>query len=518
MTPALRFYGHLLLRRAPVMLFLILVCSAAGLFVAAGMPTTYISQARMLVQGQEISEALAESTVQIAELEEIEILREQLMTRENLIEIAHRFQVFPEIDRMTPDEVVFLMREATDIDASGGSSRTAGPRPALMTISFRARTGQIAADVVNDYVTRITATNVQLRVNQADQTLAFFQRQVERLSAELATRSERITAFQTANADALPSDQDFRLQRQALLQERIAAAERERSSLVETRQRTIQIFESGATPQANLPPDQQLLQSLQAELDTLLLTFSDSAAQVQALRRRIELLEAQIATQAPTGAETEATEGTTDPVAPLLALQLAEIDSRMTGLNAVIDEANAELDRLNAAISQAPRNAIELDRLQREYSEIQVQYDNASRSLAQAAIGEQLERGGRGQRITLLEPPVVPSSPASPNRRIIAAAGGAIGIGLAAALFVLLELLNRSVRRPAELVKALGMSPFATLPYIDTARSRMWRRAMQVSAVVAVLAGVPAGLWAVNEFYMPLDQLSERLLDSLGLA
>lgn len=517
MSPATRFYGRLLLRRAPAMLLLILASSALGLLLATGLPTTFVSQARLLVQGQQISEELAESTVQIAALEEIEILRELLMTRENLIDIAHRFNVLENIDEMTPDEVVGYMRDATAINASGGNSRQTGPRPSLMTISFRARSGQVAADVVNNYVTRITEASVRIRIGQADQTLEFFEDQVERLSAELATRSARITAYQTENADALPADQDFRLQRQSLLQERVAAAERERRALEDSRERTIQIFETGTAPQDNLPPDQQLLQELEAEMADLLLTFSESSTRVQLLRRRIERLEERIALQveAPEG-DSEAIE--LNPVEPLLALQLADIDSRIEAIDILVGEAEEELERLNAAIAQSPRTAIELDRLQRQYEEIQVQYDRASQSLARASVGEQLESGGRGQRITLLEPPVVPSSPASPNRQMIAIAGGALGIALAGALFLLLELLNQSIRRPAELTKALSITPFATLPYIETTRSRLWRRTLQLTAVLVVLAGVPAVLWAVNEYYMPLDQLSERLLNQLGLA
>jgi hypothetical protein len=120
-----------------------------------------------------------------------------------------------------------------------------------MTIAFDAREpGQIAADVVNEYVTRILAASVRLRTGQAGETLTFFEQEVARLSDELEARSRAHHEFQRENADALPEDQDFRLQRQSLLQERIAAAERERRELQDTRQRTIQIFQAGAAPQA----------------------------------------------------------------------------------------------------------------------------------------------------------------------------------------------------------------------------------------------------------------------------
>jgi hypothetical protein len=158
-----------------------------------------------------------------------------------------------------------------------------------------------------------------------------------------------------------------------------------------------------------------------------------------------------------------------------------------------------------------------LQRLEREYQNVQLQFENARSALAQASIGERLEVGGRGQRITILEPPVVPTQPASPNRLLLVAGGAAVGLVLSALLFVLLEMMNRSVRRPAELVSELGITPFATLPYIETARSALLRRTVQASAVLVVLVGIPGALWAVHTYVMPLDQLSVQLLERIGL-
>jgi uncharacterized protein involved in exopolysaccharide biosynthesis len=520
MSAGLRFYLSLLFRRLPAMLLLFFACTLVGLMLALGLPATYASQARMLVQGQAISENLAASMVQITGLEEVLLLREQLVTRANLIEIANEFDVFEDLREMTPDDIYEAMLEATLIATEGGGTRTA-PAPVLLTVAFEARTPQIAADVVNEYTTRILSANVRRRTGQAGETLSFFEQEVERLNNELQIRSARITEFQRENADALPEEQDFRLQRQALLQERIASAERERRTLLESRQRTIQIFQAGAAPAGtSLPPDQRLLRDLENELQNLLLTFSENAPQVQNIRRRIEQVEQRIAAQARLGGgEEQEDEGAEmmEGVDPLLALQLAEIDSRVEALDAQIEESTAELERLDDAIARAPLNAIQLERLQRDFDNMQVQFENARNALAQASIGERLEVGGRGQRISVLEPPVVASEPTRPNRLLLAGGGVFMGLFMAVGLFVLLELTNRTVRRPAELVSGLGITPFVTLPDIEPAGRRMLRRTMRGAVTLLILAGVPAGLWALHAYVMPLDQLSQQLLARVGL-
>jgi uncharacterized protein involved in exopolysaccharide biosynthesis len=324
------------------------------------------------------------------------------------------------------------MGEATTVTAEGGgSTRHNAGSPVLLTLTFKAHEAQVAADVVNEYVTQILAASRRLRTGQAGETLSFFEQEVQRLGDDLERRSTRITEYQRENANALPDDQEFRLQRQSLLQERIAAAERELRQVRDTRERTIQIFQAGVTPQTGLTPDQQLLQQLQGELSELMLTFSENSTRVQMMQLRIERLQERIAQQSGSAVIETPENETAEPMDPLLALQLAEIDSRIETLETSIEESEGELSVLTDAIARAPLNAIQLQRLEREYQNVQLQFENARAALAQASIGERLEVGGRGQRITLLEPPVVPTQPASPNRRLICRRRAlAVGLGL----------------------------------------------------------------------------------------
>jgi succinoglycan biosynthesis transport protein ExoP len=74
------------------------------------------------------------------------------------------------------------------------------------------------------------------------------------------------------------------------------------------------------------------------------------------------------------------------------------------------------------------------------------------------------------------------------------------------------------VRRPEELQGALGITPFVTIPFIETTRSRVLRRSLRLATVMVVLFGIPASLWALHAYVMPLEQLSRQLLESVGLA
>ena len=515
MTGTMSFYLRLAVRRAPVMLLLFLVSSVLGVLLAMRLPTTYETAARLIVQPQQISEDLATSTVQINALEEVRILQEQLLTRANLLDIANDHNVFENQRQMLPGDIVASMRDATQIRASGGGGR-GGPQPVLVSVQFNARSPQIAANVVNDYVTRLLAENARVRAGAAGETLEFFEQEVERLDTELDLRSAAITEFQRANADALPDDQPFRLSRVTLLQERLAAVERESRNLEDTRRRTVEIFEAtgrlGPAAEASLSPAERELAELERNLARALTIYSETAPQVLQITRRIEALRAEVAAETGTsGASTD-----TGPEA-LLALTLAEIDARIEAAAVQRAEIETELVRLEDAIARTPQNTITLQGLQRDYENARGQYDAAVQRLSQASVGERIEVSARGQRITLIEPAPVPTSPASPNRMMIAGIGVGIGLALAAGFFLLMELLNSTIRRPSEITAKLGITPLAVLPYMESRRERLLRQAGRVAAALIVLAGVPAALWAIDTYYLPLDLLADRMLDRLGL-
>jgi uncharacterized protein involved in exopolysaccharide biosynthesis len=79
------FYWKLLQRRLPAMLVLFLLASGIGVALAMRLPTTYQTGARLIVEGAQIPDKLAASTVQTDASEEIQIIREQILTRANLL-------------------------------------------------------------------------------------------------------------------------------------------------------------------------------------------------------------------------------------------------------------------------------------------------------------------------------------------------------------------------------------------------------------------------------------------------
>ena len=510
MKSMVMFYLALIWRRLPAMLLIVLLTAGLGVAVAVQSPEVYSTSARLLVERAEIPDSLAASTVQTDAAEQLDVIEQRLMTRTNLIEVANKFSVLPNSSNMTPDAILEQMRERTTIRTTSGRNSAT-----LMTISFETNDPRIAASVVNEYVTLILDENVRYRTNWAEGTEFFFRQEVERLSGDLDIQKDRILRFKQTNSDALPDNLEFRLNRQTMLQERIAEGQRRIAELTEQKERITAVYQAsgglGMMNVENLTPEQRQLRDLQSQLNEALTVYSAENPRVKLLQTRIDQLETVVAAQS--GGMNPGTEP-----ASVLDVEIGQIDAQIDVINRQLTAAETELEAVSDSISRTPANAIALEALERDYANIQSQYNAAVARLAQAQTGERIELMSKGERITVLEQASVPTDPTGPNRPRIAQAGILAGFALAAGLFVLLELLNTAIRRPKELTTALGITPFAVLSYIETDAERRRRRLLWTILIGGGLLAIAGALWAIQTYYLPLDLVFTRVVEKLGLS
>ncbi len=507
MNSDIKFYLSLFMRRLPVMTVIFMVFATIGAALALFLPPQYRASSVLLVESAQIPDELASSTVQTSSQEQLEIIEQRLLRRANLIDISNELLVFEGERRLNPDEIVEEMRARTGISLTVGRNRAT-----LMSISFQDEDPQVAASVVNEFTSLVLNEDAERRQELAEQTLDFFEQEVDRLERAVAQRSADIVSFKGQNSNTLPENLDFKLERQARLLDEISTANEELGRLATQRNRLVELGTSAiGGNSAQLSPAAQELSSVETELEQARLIYSDQNPRIKVLEARLAALQTRVSSER--GAETQ----TADPAQTILDLQLSEIDARTETINTDIERARVEIEALEEDIAGTPETSILLDGLERDYLNTQAQYNAAVSNLAKAQTGERIEVLAKGQRITVLEQAVPPTEPTSPNRPLIAGGGVFLGAGLAGAFFLLSELLNRAIRRPSELVSGLGIQPLATIPYLETTGAKRRKRALSFLVILAIAIGIPVALWLVHYYYLPLDLLIEKVIDRLGL-
>lgn len=508
----LKYYFAVFLRRIHYFIIIATLISAAAIAAAFLLPPVYQAQTTLLVEAPQIPNALAAPTVQTGAMEQLQVIEQRLMTRANLLDIAKRFKVFRDIEKMTPDDIVQGMRQNTSIIKRAGLQQAT-----IMIITFSAERAETTASVVNEYVTLILRENVSIRTERAGQTLEFFEQEVSSLGAALGAMSAKIRDFQNANKDALPNTLQFRLNQQTMLQNQLATNDQSRNSLEDQKERLIAVFQTtgqvSATASAQLSPAEQQLAQAQDALNKALAVYSPDNPKVKMMRAQVAQLEDVVRTQLPATTP----QASTNPAQSMLDIQVAGINSQIE----VLDEQKAilteQLGKLTVSIDQTATNQIALDELTRDYQNIQMQYNTAVARLAQAATGERIELLAKGERITVVDAATVPNRPTKPNRLFIAGGGVGAGMFLGIAVIVLLEILNRSVRRPKDLIKAFGITPISTIPYMRTPTETFARRSGFAAMLLVAIVGIPAMIYAVHMYYQPLDLILSRLAAQFGI-
>ena len=515
----LKFYWSVFLRRLPYFLVVAAFFTAAGITIASVLPPVYRSQASMLVEPQQIPGDLAQTTVPVNPFEQIQIIEQRLMTRDNLLALAERIGLYAATPEMSVGAIVSDIRERIEfIGFTPDVTRAADtPGATIIGVAFEAPAPDLANKGANELINLILEENVRLRTSRAGDTLTFFEAEVERLAQAIEAQSQRITDFKTANVDSLPDSLAARRNQQLLEQERLLALEREEAALKSQRATVVWVYErtgrSGTL--GALSPEEAELDALRSQLTQQRTVYAATAPQVRMLENRIAALGQLVAEQreqrAVPGADGQAAAPTSE-----LDLELAPIDARLDFIAQDKEAIQATLTELEASIQTTPANEMVLTGLERELANMNTQYNEASASLGQATVGERIEVLSKGERFSLIEPPTTPGSPVRPRRVLIASAGVVGGVGLGLGFVVLMEMLNRSIRRPLDLTAKLGIQAFATVPYIRTPGEMRRKRALVIGALALIAVAIPAGLFALHTLYLPLDLILSELLAKLG--
>lgn len=499
------------LRRMWLLVLAVGLIAPVALAVAYFLPPKYRAEGRILVESQQI--AGVESTVTRSAVEQLERIRQKLMTRQQLLDLIAKFDLYADRTDLSPTEKVELVRDNTEVEpiALPGSRGTA-----LLSfiIAFTATDGQTSARVANELVDAVISENVRTRTDLAEGTLTYFQDEVDTLSGRLSETEAEITRFVNANQGLLPDSLDFRREELANVQERQFQRAQNRLGLVE-RMRGLEATLRGERPAQLLddpqtPQGRQLL-VLRNRLIERQSVLSDTHPEIVGLKRRIAALEAAVA---------PADDTETGPAAiarARLAEDIALIQKEIELLDGQQAEDDAYKAQLVASIAATPEVGMEVNRLERRRGQLQTQYNDAVARLAAAREGAALEDKKQGERFEVAEPPQVPTRPFSPNRPLIAAGGVVFSIMVGLGLMVLFELLNSSIRTAHALEYRTGLRPVVTIPYIRTRGERRMRLLRWIGLALLIAVAIPGLLYAVDQFYLPLGAMAERLSDQLGI-
>jgi protein tyrosine kinase modulator len=456
-----------------------------ALYIGFTLTPTYQSSATLMLELSSIPKDLIRTTVEAAANQEVELVRRRVMTTENLEALTKEIDPYP--NRPDLDSPRAKARQiSADTDVERVDPVTLKPLLESNAFSIYYNNGdrEIAQAVADKLAALFLKSNREERTSAASQTYEFLQSQAEEAGDRVRDLERKLAAFKAQYGDALPETQMYnqgaldriRLELEGLQRQIATARERKSSLEVQLSQINPLLFD----PNGDWHKD---LGELQHQLATALQRYAPDHPEVQRLRRRISDLQKRVVDQKTTAKPD-------NPEYITVQNQLDAAKSEVAALEQSAARAREQISTFERNLKKTPEVERQYADLMRDYTMGQEQMRNVEASLAQAALGQQLETEQRGDKLMQIRAASYPTQPYSPNRLGILLIGLVLGGGLGIGLAAIRDSSDPTIRSVRDLAEITDIKPLAAVPLMLNSADRRRRVMAWAGALVVTVIAV----------------------------
>jgi uncharacterized protein involved in exopolysaccharide biosynthesis len=411
------------------------------------MPPVYQSSALMLVESSQLPETVVGDTTGEQIERRLARIKEQVTSRPSLLKIIEQHGLYARERRTEPlSEVIDRVRDAISITPQLSSQDRGNKKNDAIAfqLSFEYREPVATQAVTQDLMDNILELDYSGSREQATGTVQFLTDQASELQQKIAQLQENSAAIKAQNGLALASPNLTIAADPASYDLQIAALQRDNATLLS--QKSIARTSDERSP---------LVVQAEAALAAARASYSETHPDVVLARQRLA----------------EARELAKQNVAKLpmegIDQQIANNNAQIAALNAAKQRAQSQIGSQLSAQARAPLVQQQIAELDQQLSVLNTQYAAVQDQLLAAKTGVRADDEQLNERLSVVDPPVVPDSPLRPNRLLIAAIGIAAGLAIGIVLALAVELLLRPIRDPKTLQAITGAPPLSVVPVIS---------------------------------------------------
>ncbi len=524
MQVAPEHYLRIIWHRKWLVLITFVVCLAGTIAYSYRLADRYQSETLILVDPQKVPDAYVKSTVTGDIHNRLGTLSQQILSATRLQKIIDNLNLYPrERKTMAREDILSAMRK--DISVNVVSDFGAAQDLQAFKITYTGYDPRLVAQVANELATQFIDENLKARELQASGTNEFLQSQLQNSRKVLEGQEAKLRDFRMKHIGEMPEQQNADLQILGQLRsqlqlegEALARAEQQKTyfqsmlgqssaqviDLDEAGPRSAESSAKGQTKTNPMVPQQSKLDTLRAQLTALQARYTDQHREVRRVKQEIadEESRQKSASLAP-AIEEPAAQG--PKVEPVLATQTAVtrrvtsnsnpvIQSQLKSVEDEIVKHKQEQQRLNkfaneyqAKLEAIPVREQEIADLVRDYEISKAHYQQLLNNQLSAETATELEIRQKGEKFKILDHAQPAEKPTSPNRRLIDAGGGVLGLALGLALALMTEFLGMSITVPEQVELATGGAVLEVIPVIQTNADRRIQRKRLVFAGVFCL-------------------------------
>ncbi len=550
-----------------------------GTAVTVMLPPVFRSTATILIEQQQIPEDLVRTTISGYADQKIKVISQRVMTRSNLLQIIQKFDLYPEMLKTEPMEVVVeKMRGAIDlgmVSAEVVDPRSGRPTQATIafTLSYESISPNLAQQVTNELVSLYLNENLRSRAQLTSEASSFLNTEAAKLNQQINELEKQLAEFKQRNTTNLP---EMGMLNQQLLErvendlletdralytvkdriiflsselgrvspespgigehgervlnsaERLRAIESRHVKLlalyspghpdVVRAQKELESLRNGSEIRGIGAELQKKLSMLQSDLAAAREKYSAEHPDVLRLQKEIGKTEAALMDRQSVAPSSVRDSEADNPLYVQFRAQLDSAQAEVQFLQTRRVELEAKRDQLTGRIAQAPQVEKNYLTLSRDHENASVKYRELKAKLMEAQLAQALETERKGERFELIEPPELPVKPIKPNRRLLFILAVMLAFSASFGLVFVRERLDTTVRGVTGVYAAAGVSPLVTIPYITIDQETKRQLNVRVMLFASVLLVLGGAVLAVHLLYSPIDVMWYAVLRRVGVA
>jgi polysaccharide chain length determinant protein (PEP-CTERM system associated) len=466
---------------------------------------------------QQVPDNYVKPTVSESVEERLPSITDQILSRSRLERIIEEMDLYKaDRSRKVMEDVVQMMR--SDITTSA-----VGKTVDSFRISYVSDNPEKARKVTERLASLYIDQNSKDREAQAQNTSEFLDTQLAEAKRRLIEQEKKLEAYRKDHAGQMPSQlqgnlqaiQNANLQLQAInestnrAQERRLLIEHQLADVTASAALTPMSPEAGDAP-APVSTAQQLSVA-RARLASFLQRYTPDHPEAVSLERTVAELETKLENESALSATQPARERAMTPAEAEQQKKIQELQAELSVVDYQMASNRSENERLKQVVAEyqakvdaVPTRESELVELTRDYSTMQTAYSNLLMKREDSVIAANLERRQIGEQFRLVDVASRPERPYNQLQRFeVMASGAAAGLLLGLLAVALIEYRDTSFRRGEEVVRALALPVFASIPVMVAEREHRAaaRRRWAVDAggtVVLLAAGLVLLLWRIQ--------------------
>ena len=521
-------YLRLIVHRWWLVLGTFVLVTGATVIITSRMPDSFTSYTTILVNPQKVPENYVKPTVTGDVRNRLGTLSQQILSATRLQKIVDTLNLYPEERKtLAREDVITKMRRDIDVSMVSGGN---GQDLEAFRITYSGKEPRLVAQVTNELATLFIEENLKAREQQATGTTEFLGNQLQESRKSLEAQEAKLKDFKLKHIGEMPEQQTADLQVLGQLQsqvqiesEALSRAEQQKTYLQSMMAQgggapVVDMDDSEPGPSAQQPSagkGQSLsartpLEAEKARLAALLAHgYTEQHPDVRKLKAQIAQDEAALAHSKPEAmvAEAPAPETPAGPTPPRPRPVIPKnyvnpvLESQLRSVQDEIGKHKHELERLHKAaagyqakLETIPLREQQIAELVRDYEISKAHYTQLLNNQLSAETATQLEVRSKGEQFTVLDSAQAAEHPSKPNRSLLNAGGGAVGLALGFLLALITEFLGMSITSAEQITEACGLPVLEVIPTIQTHADRVVRKRR---IIMAALSGAAATILAV---------------------